>query len=542
MSGRGRGKGRGGRGTGRSNSRRKPHQSKRNDRKKKTLSDHNYYLGNARQASDFETTTEFIINHIKKTYTDGKDIAKALYDLESADTTKWRPSLQVSLIPDTDPETTLRRDAENREFEMIFKQELSRYSSRVTQYEDNLIKSYALIWERCSAAMKNKISNRKDFRDKIYDDPIELLRAIREHALNYQEYKYSMAIVADAFRNLLQTRQKEHENLQEFAKRFRTAEEIFQSHLGGSLIIPKLVREHDNFVENDTEQNMKVVEEVYQQFLAYIFMEQSDQTKYGSLMVNLSSQHSLSNDQYPRTMSQATNVLSNHRHDETSRKRDKNRKDNEETEESDEKDQPMPLSFAQIEGKCYCCGSTKHKSPACPHKSKPKPEWWINKAQQHLQKKQDNSASKSSSSNQSATEEEETTVNEDTESVAAWMGVHLAHIQLLEQQNTSNMQEWILLDSQSSTSIFCNPKYVKDIVDIGNNEPSLEVQTNGGTFKVRQKATVEHFGSVWYYPKSITNIFSHAKMADRYRITYDNHDKARDAFIVHTSVKPIRFV
>ena len=488
MSGRGRGKGRGGRGGGRFNERRKNQQGKRTDRKKKTLADYTYYLGNSRQASDYETTTEFIINHIKKTYTDGKDIAKALYDLEPVDTTAWRPSLQISLISPVDELSIARRDAETREFEMIFKQELSRYSSRITQYEDNLIKSYALIWERCSAGMKNKISNRQDFRSEIYDNPIKLLKAVKEHALNYQEYKYSMTIVSNALRNLLHTKQRENENLQEYAKRFRTAEEIFQSHLGGPLILPKIIREHPRF-EDDTDEaeKNKILDECYQQFLAYIFLEQADQAKYGSLLSGLSTQHSLQNDQYPRTMSQASNVLSNHKHDEASKRRNRNDRDNKnDTTNEEDKEQEMPLSFAQIEGRCYCCGSKDHKSPQCPHKSKAKPEWWINKAQQHLQKQQ-NQAKQSNTNNTTASET--TTTKEDDQNKeesqdSAWMGVHLAHVQLLEKYPTADMQEWILLDSQSSTSIFCNPAFVSDIRSIPKHQPSLHVQTNGGTFQV----------------------------------------------------------
>ena len=68
-----------------------------------------------------------------------------------------------------------------------------------------------------------------------------------------------------------------------------------------------------------------------------------------------------------------------------------------------------------------------------------------------------------------------------------------AHVQLLERYPTTNMQEWILLDSQSSTSIFCNPTYVTNIRDIPDNAPSLKVQTNGGTFEVQKQATVDNF-------------------------------------------------
>ena len=104
------------------------------------------------------------------------------------------------------------------------------------------------------------------------------------------------------------------------------------------------------------------------------------------------------------------------------------------------------------------------------------------------------------------------------------------------------MRNWILLDSQSSTSIFCNPKYVKDIKRIPSEQPSLTVETNGGRFLVDKQAKVEEFGTVWYDETSITNIFSHAKMADQYCITYDNHDNNNgDSFIVHLPTTKVMF-
>ncbi len=35
---------------------------------KMSVTEHNYYLGSAKQASDYETTTEFLINHVKKVF------------------------------------------------------------------------------------------------------------------------------------------------------------------------------------------------------------------------------------------------------------------------------------------------------------------------------------------------------------------------------------------------------------------------------------------------------------------------------------------
>jgi hypothetical protein len=55
---------------------------------KKTLADNIYYLGSAKQVADYETTTDYLINHIKKTFNFGNDIGTALEELEEYDMTK----------------------------------------------------------------------------------------------------------------------------------------------------------------------------------------------------------------------------------------------------------------------------------------------------------------------------------------------------------------------------------------------------------------------------------------------------------------------
>ena len=103
-----------------------------------------------------------------------------------------------------------------------------------------------------------------------------------------------------------------------------------------------------------------------------------------------------------------------------------------------------------------------HKSPDCSQKSKPKSKWWINKAQQHLQpaSQPTTTPSENSSTDTPApvTTTDATTSNEQP---STWMGVHLAHVQLLERYSSANMQEWILLDSQSSRSIFATQNWSK---------------------------------------------------------------------------------
>ena len=138
---------------------------------KKSVNDYNYYLGSAKQASDYEITTECLINYIKKVFDYGNSIGTALeFLLEPMSTSAWKPSMQVSLAT-TDED----HSAENRQYEIEFKADYDAFGKRVQTYENNNTKAYEeLLWERCNKAMKNKIEARSDYV-KIKNNPITLL-------------------------------------------------------------------------------------------------------------------------------------------------------------------------------------------------------------------------------------------------------------------------------------------------------------------------------------------------------------------------------
>ena len=99
MSGRFRGgSARGGHGANNGREGRKPHVANKEPqvKKKKTIEDYYFYVGSSKQASAFETTSEFLINHVKKTFDRGNDIAEALRKLEPQFTEQWKPILRFS--------------------------------------------------------------------------------------------------------------------------------------------------------------------------------------------------------------------------------------------------------------------------------------------------------------------------------------------------------------------------------------------------------------------------------------------------------------
>jgi hypothetical protein len=112
----------------------------------------------------------------------------------------WKPIKKECVAVD---ENT--RASENRQYKIEFKE----HTKRVQAYKSNKMKTYALRWERCTKAMKNNVEARSDYLNKIKNDPVELLKAIKEHAHKYQENRYPMSIILDATRTLLGWKQKE---------------------------------------------------------------------------------------------------------------------------------------------------------------------------------------------------------------------------------------------------------------------------------------------------------------------------------------------
>ena len=208
----GRGSGRGGRGArgGRGNTFHKT------PKRKKAIEDYYFYVGSSKQASDFETTYEFLLNHIKKTYTRGNDISEALRTLEDPDSDQWKPTLIMSTETDAD-----LKARENRQYELEHKAEYDEYMKRKREYEQNSYKAYAEIWERCNKAMQSKIEARKNFESEVYNNPIKLIEAIKEHAMSYKESRYEMSIITDAFGAFFKCHQKDKENLQDYTRRFK---------------------------------------------------------------------------------------------------------------------------------------------------------------------------------------------------------------------------------------------------------------------------------------------------------------------------------
>ena len=136
--------------------------------------------------------------------------------------------------------------------------------------------------------------------------------------------------------------------------------------------------------ETDASKKTALKDEAFMKWMAYVYLNNADHRKYGSLLQGLISQYSMGNDQYPTTIVTATDVLSNHKHDNRNQKKVVNV--NKDKKDDDISVISMETSFAQKDVVCYCCGEPGHRSTNCPKKDIiAKKDWAMNKNMQLMQ-------------------------------------------------------------------------------------------------------------------------------------------------------------
>jgi hypothetical protein len=236
--------------------------------------------------------------------------------------------------------------------------------------------------------------------------------------------------------------------------------------------------------------------------LALAFLKGADRKLYGTLWIELENQFTRQHDQYPHDLTAAYNLLLNYKP--TTRAR------------YDADDDVNGLTFTQRGGvttpgtngvthervTCFTCNHNGHYASDCPDAppgEDPAPEV---PAIQMLQMNE---------------------VEDDDEDIDDGNASEF----MFTQAHGLIPSNWVLLDSQSTVSVFCNKKYLTNVRNAGKK---LTVHTNGGT-QVSTLVGDTSFGTVWYNPHSLANILSMAAVRKQCRITMDTSVEA--AMCVH---------
>ena len=117
--------------------------------------------------------------------------------------------------------------------------------------------------------------------------------AIKQHSLNFQDARYKMAIIADAIKVFMNTKQKDNESLQEYTQRFKSAKDIMESHVGGPIILKKYIqlstdykedlKQYENENQNERDKpninEEKYIKKASSKLYAYIYLDNVNKSK-----------------------------------------------------------------------------------------------------------------------------------------------------------------------------------------------------------------------------------------------------------------------
>ena len=269
-------------------------------------------------------------------------------------------------------ERAIEQESLNRKYEA----QLSYYFTAESQFEDNWVKAYGLIYDTyCSKEMQRTIMEVSDYDTRILDDPLELLKEVERLVHVPRKAEYPTIALIETLSNVMTIRQGEKEGLVSYLERFKSEINVVVSLFGSGLL--------DGHVENtaayqdlgtnitdatalkDAQDKMKA--KALKKFWGLLYLRQSDHKRYGHLLKEWRQQYA--NDQrdlYPKDLTATFEVMRT-----VEVKKIKSEKPKVEKEKTDLPEGAKSFSQTTKQSSndditCFCCGKPGEYANECP--------------------------------------------------------------------------------------------------------------------------------------------------------------------------------
>jgi hypothetical protein len=385
---------------------------------------------------------------------------------------------------------------------------------KIQSQMENRQKIYSLVWQQCTEAMHAKVKAHREFKTiELALDGIELLRIIKLICFNIEDEKYAPQKVHEtkaAFYALKQGKDSD----QAYQVRFTNTVEVIEqcgASLGEDPLTRTMVCRDIGIQSNTTDatEMARITTTVRDYTLGTAFILGADSGRYSNMIRGLKNASLAGRDEWPKNVTEAYNYLSKW--------------------ESEDSNPPVPreyeaLNFHQAEKEpqpwhakmtCRNCNKLGHIAAFCTQAKKEK-------------------AAAATVQAQDGEVDEEADIDLFDAMQKECDGEHYNHYADLflsndeEHRSTSFFsginggripKSWVLLDSQSTTDAFSNPKLLKDIHEVRG---SLTIHTQAGKAVTKLRGTLPGYGEVWFCPDGIANILSFANVQKTRKVTYNS--------------------
>jgi hypothetical protein len=140
--------------------------------------------------------------------------------------------------------------------------------------------------------------------------------------------RYPYASVTESITRFMTCKQLENESLTDYVKRFKSNRDRLAQTMGKDFLKKFIENTREYQDEPNVDKQSGMYKAAYPRWTAYMLMKNTDQGKYGLLMMSLMTQFSMGTNQYPEDALKAVNILTNQRFDKREPKKNNNNQKN----------------------------------------------------------------------------------------------------------------------------------------------------------------------------------------------------------------------